>query len=99
MNAVDKLLYDNEQKRYITTGECFQRKGNRERWIEDNVREEGKGITGQYPKDLPSCFCQEENLWGADIALLYRHYRYKLNADDNRLYKKWLKTKYKHIFD
>lgn len=30
MNAVDKLLYDNEQKRYITTGECFQRKGNRE---------------------------------------------------------------------
>ena len=34
MNAVDELLYDNEQKRYITTGECFQRKGNRERWIE-----------------------------------------------------------------
>lgn len=27
MNAVDQLLYDNEQKRYITTGECFQRKG------------------------------------------------------------------------
>ena len=30
MNAVDQLLYDNEQKRYITTGECFQRKGKKQ---------------------------------------------------------------------
>lgn len=34
MNAVDKLLYDTEKKKYITTGECFRTKGNRERWIE-----------------------------------------------------------------
>lgn len=35
MNAVDKLLYDTEKKRYITTGECFQTNENREKWIEE----------------------------------------------------------------